>query len=319
LAGALVGVGLIGTFVGLLGSLNELSSLFGAMKSTADNSTIPLSGLAVLVEQLQNPMKGMGTAFATSLYGLVGSLTLALMVLTIQRQVTKFWQQVAKHFRAQITEAAEPETVNMVVKDQHHADVLFFQLRQSHDKLEHIAALLKKREEKFDALIDQLIQVNSGVSREVVTGSQKLLNQFVELQSEQNANVLMLSRQLKHQQQTLVDAIENIQKNTGGGDRLMESLVIHTDALINEMSKLTKAMGAQERQQTEGHSFIASNQSSDASILESPSVSGKLIKFFSRAPKSNPPEDPEQLFETIERQINALDQLANQSKRLGER
>lgn len=84
LAGALVGLGLVGTFVGLLGTLDDLGKLFGALANT-DNSTNanPADLFADMVRRLQDPMRGMGTAFVASLYGLLGSLVLGLQILVV--------------------------------------------------------------------------------------------------------------------------------------------------------------------------------------------------------------------------------------------
>lgn len=83
LAGALVGLGLVGTFVGLLGTLEDLGKLFGALVQTGSTSTNPAEIFADMVRRLQDPMRGMGTAFVASLYGLLGSLVLGLQILSV--------------------------------------------------------------------------------------------------------------------------------------------------------------------------------------------------------------------------------------------
>lgn len=83
LAGALVGLGLVGTFVGLLGTLEDLGKLFGALVDTGSASANPAEVFADMVRRLQDPMRGMGTAFVASLYGLLGSLVLGLQILAV--------------------------------------------------------------------------------------------------------------------------------------------------------------------------------------------------------------------------------------------
>lgn len=83
LAGALVGLGLVGTFVGLLGTLEDLGKLFGALVQTGSASTNPAEIFSDMVRRLQDPMRGMGTAFVASLYGLLGSLILGLQILAV--------------------------------------------------------------------------------------------------------------------------------------------------------------------------------------------------------------------------------------------
>lgn len=83
LSGALVGLGLVGTFVGLLGTLEDLGKLFATLVNTGDSGMNPTEVFADMVRRLQDPMRGMGTAFVASLYGLLGSLILGLNILAI--------------------------------------------------------------------------------------------------------------------------------------------------------------------------------------------------------------------------------------------
>jgi hypothetical protein len=83
LSGALVGLGLVGTFVGLLGTLEDLGKLFASLVNTSDSGLNPTEVFADMVRRLQDPMRGMGTAFVASLYGLLGSLILGLNILAI--------------------------------------------------------------------------------------------------------------------------------------------------------------------------------------------------------------------------------------------
>jgi hypothetical protein len=83
LSGALVGLGLVGTFVGLLGTLEDLGKLFGALVQTGNANANPVEVFSDMVRRLQDPMRGMGTAFVASLYGLLGSLVLGLQILAV--------------------------------------------------------------------------------------------------------------------------------------------------------------------------------------------------------------------------------------------
>ncbi len=85
LAGALIGLGLVGTFVGLLGTLEDLGKLFGALVQTGSANANPVDVFSDMVRRLQDPMRGMGTAFVASLYGLLGSLILGLQILAVSK------------------------------------------------------------------------------------------------------------------------------------------------------------------------------------------------------------------------------------------
>lgn len=92
-AGALVGIGLVGTFIGLLGALDDLGKLFAALTGGGDNSD-PTAMFSAMLVQLQAPMKSMGTAFVASLYGLLGSLILGAVVLSVGKTATTLLGQV---------------------------------------------------------------------------------------------------------------------------------------------------------------------------------------------------------------------------------
>lgn len=80
IAGALVGVGLVGTFVGLLGSLNDLGNIFSALLNIGGKNVDPVSMFGDMIRKLQAPIRSMGTAFVASLYGLLGSLVIGFVL-----------------------------------------------------------------------------------------------------------------------------------------------------------------------------------------------------------------------------------------------
>ena len=82
-SGALIGLGLVGTFVGLLGSLQEMADIISSMmNSSSSNGQSPFSEM---LRKLKRPMEGMGTAFVASMYGLMGSLLLEWMLTSVRR------------------------------------------------------------------------------------------------------------------------------------------------------------------------------------------------------------------------------------------
>jgi hypothetical protein len=87
IGGALVGLGLVGTFIGLLGTLQDLASLFSSMMTNSEvNATQTQTELfQAMLSKLQAPMRSMGTAFVASLYGLLGSLILGLVVIAVRK------------------------------------------------------------------------------------------------------------------------------------------------------------------------------------------------------------------------------------------
>jgi hypothetical protein len=99
LGGALVGLGLVGTFVGLLGTLEDLSKVFSALVNSGGSNMSPTQMFSDMVGKLQAPMRGMGTAFVASLYGLLGSLIVTLMLVSARKTGSLTSRQVQSVIR----------------------------------------------------------------------------------------------------------------------------------------------------------------------------------------------------------------------------
>jgi hypothetical protein len=78
--GFLVALGLLGTFIGLLETLVGTSELIGAFGGGGSMD----EAISKLVTGLQRPLAGMGTAFAASMFGLVGSVVLGMVMMAVR-------------------------------------------------------------------------------------------------------------------------------------------------------------------------------------------------------------------------------------------
>ena len=85
LTGLLVGMGLLGTFIGLLATLNDISTLVSSFADLDMNNANPIQVFRVMIERMKAPMQSMGIAFSASMFGLLGSITLGLMMVGIRR------------------------------------------------------------------------------------------------------------------------------------------------------------------------------------------------------------------------------------------
>ena len=91
LIGLLVFLGLLGTFWGLLITIESVGSVITSLDmASADTSTMFLN----LKEGLKQPLNGMGTAFSSSLFGLSGSLILGFLDLQASQAQNQFYNDV---------------------------------------------------------------------------------------------------------------------------------------------------------------------------------------------------------------------------------
>jgi hypothetical protein len=83
MGGLMVGMGLLGTFIGLLGALAEIGKLIGSFNLGA-GLTDPLATISELVARLTAPMQAMGVAFSASLFGVLGSLVMGVLMVGVR-------------------------------------------------------------------------------------------------------------------------------------------------------------------------------------------------------------------------------------------
>jgi len=85
LTGLLVGMGLLGTFIGLLATLGDISALIGSFADLDMTTADPMVVFRNMIERMKAPMQSMAIAFSASMFGLLGSIILGLMMVGIRR------------------------------------------------------------------------------------------------------------------------------------------------------------------------------------------------------------------------------------------
>ena len=91
MTGLLIFLGLLGTFWGLLLTVGAVSDVIGGM-------SVGSGDLNALFEQLKSglgrPLRGMGTAFSSSMFGLAGALVLGFLDLTAGQAQNRFFNEL---------------------------------------------------------------------------------------------------------------------------------------------------------------------------------------------------------------------------------
>ena len=91
LVGLLVFLGLLGTFWGLLDTIRSVGDTINALDTKVADSSLIFEELKT---GLAAPLKGMGTAFASSLFGLSGSLVLGFLELQASQAHSRFYNEL---------------------------------------------------------------------------------------------------------------------------------------------------------------------------------------------------------------------------------
>lgn len=91
LVGLLIFLGLLGTFWGLLQTVSTVGATIGALDTGGGDNVILFDQLK---EGLAGPLKGMGTAFSASMFGLSGSLILGFLDLQAGHAQGRFYNEL---------------------------------------------------------------------------------------------------------------------------------------------------------------------------------------------------------------------------------
>ncbi|PWE16320.1 hypothetical protein DDZ18_12910 [Marinicauda salina] len=87
----LIFLGLLGTFYGLLLVVSDVGDAVRAVSATSSGGE---ADAAALMSAIEDPIQGMGTAFASSLFGLAGSLVIGFLELQASRAQNRFYNEI---------------------------------------------------------------------------------------------------------------------------------------------------------------------------------------------------------------------------------
>lgn len=91
LVGLLIFLGLLGTFWGLLETINSVGNTISSLDVGGGDSALIFEDLK---RGLEAPLSGMGTAFSSSLFGLAGSLVLGFLDLQASQAQNRFYNEL---------------------------------------------------------------------------------------------------------------------------------------------------------------------------------------------------------------------------------
>jgi hypothetical protein len=160
LVGLMVGLGLLGTFIGLLETLVATSELIGGIASSLGGGGGNMdSEFGKIVGGLQKPLAAMGTAFSASMFGLIGSIMLGFQAVVVSKTVAS----LVDNIREEVLSLAEKskENANVAITERYLATLLadmMEQHRQSESRLADVA-------QQITALTPSIIQAAQSSTR----------------------------------------------------------------------------------------------------------------------------------------------------------
>lgn len=180
--GLLVFLGLLGTFWGLLETVQAVGSVVGGLNvAGADLS----SAFNDLKQGLQAPISGMGTAFSSSLFGLAGSLVLGFLELQGGQAQNRFYNEL-EEWLSSLTRLGSGAIGGIEGGEQSVPAYIQALLEQTADGLEGMQRAMARSEENrtdYSRNIFELTERIGALSNQMAT-EQKLMLKLAESQSE---------------------------------------------------------------------------------------------------------------------------------------
>jgi hypothetical protein len=180
LIGLLIFLGLLGTFWGLLDTINS----FGAVITDLDVSSADLGTVFTDLKQgLKAPLSGMGTAFSSSLFGLAGSLVVGFLELQASQAQNRFYNEL-EEWLSSLTRLSSGTSFGE--GDQSVPAYIQALLEQTADSLENLQRTLARGEE------GQLV-----ANASLMSLSERLGTLTDQMRTEQNLMVKLAESQLE--------------------------------------------------------------------------------------------------------------------------
>ena len=219
LIGLLIFLGLLGTFWGLLETVNAVGATIGNLSGTVGD---PAALFEDLKRGLQTPLSGMGTAFSSSLFGLAGSLVLGFLELQAAQAHNRFMNEL-EEWLSGVTRLSGAGPVGE--GDQSVPAFIQALLEQTADTLDSLQRTFSRGEEE-----------RATANKNIANLTDRLATLTDQMRTEQS--VLMRLAETHSQLQPLLAKITDYDHRAGGFDEAtrahIRNLDIYMERLVNE-------------------------------------------------------------------------------------
>ena len=192
LIGLLVFLGLLGTFWGLLDTIQSVGKTIAAL-DTSTGDSLPL--FQELKSGLAEPLRGMGTAFASSLFGLSGSLVVGFLELQASQAHNRFYNELEEWLSGitELTPAGPIAAGNEQVNRQLYGAMFEIQrtLSELANRMQSDGGTPSARDESVHDLAEGVNQLVAQMRKE-----QEIVRQWADEQSSQQNEVMGVIRDL---------------------------------------------------------------------------------------------------------------------------
>ena len=181
-------LGLLGTFWGLLNTIGSVGDIIGSL---AVNDANMLNFFDSLKQGLNEPLKGMSTAFSSSLFGLAGSLILGFVDLQMGQSQSSFLQTIEKFMINHSTPHISKDTPEI---DSHTSAAI----QKLYDNLGNLTYSLQESIQNQEQIFSYIQDLAKNLNKltETIKGQEKQLSNFLSTQLNTQSSMLQLTTQL---------------------------------------------------------------------------------------------------------------------------
>ena len=165
--GVTIFLGLLGTFWGLLETINSVSITVKGLDFSENTQKL----FQVLKQGLEQPLSGMGTAFSSSLFGLGGSLILGFLDLQSNQAQNRFYNEVEE----KLSERTKFSLMNMDESDKKNLAPAYIEslIEVTTENLKKSTAVIEKQNLHQESIsksineINRIISENTNLNRDI--------------------------------------------------------------------------------------------------------------------------------------------------------
>ena len=237
MSGMMVGMGLLGTFIGLLGALAEIGKLIGSFNLGAGMAD-PVAAISELVARLTAPMQAMGVAFSASLFGVLGSLIMGVLMVGV-RSASSDLVALVQSGTSFMLDISDDDGLAGTLPDFEPVSEALSKLAEHSPLLRGLSVALDQSERRVRELMTGMNGLMASIQSSTTTTA--LLATKIESQTEQNEITFNL----------LVALQSNIDQLTQRQTAMTEASARTTDVLEHQQSNLIAILTQQRETATQ--------------------------------------------------------------------
>ncbi len=248
ISGILVMLGLLGTFLGLLATIDSVGNALNSMANLGGDGDIGMEQMTSFISSLAAPLQGMGLAFSSSLFGLSGSLLIGFFLHLAGTPQNFFIENVSRwiddnikkfHPKDLAKKAKDDQSVEKVQQAKAHATD-----QDLKDWLTGYVYLSTQTQKSLSELSETIAQAGSGVRTDV----QSLVPHLEEIANIQNSMEqhvgdlsAMTATSNEHLKEIRV-SVKDVQDISHVMNTALTSIDVVSVSMSHELTKMTKGI-----------------------------------------------------------------------------